>query len=111
MNAHGASGASGGGAGALGTLFTTSLRLVWHANAGGGAGAAASGGGLSVSLPLLQVRSLRVADSKWGPCLVVEAAARAGGYVLGFRCEQCCMRVHAFGVSLTGLLCCLGRAM
>jgi Bardet-Biedl syndrome 5 protein len=38
-------------------------------------------------LLLLQVKSVRVSDSKFGVALVVETTARSGGYVLGFRVE------------------------
>lgn len=37
--------------------------------------------------PTRQIKSLRVSDSKYGLCLVVETARRSGGYVLGFRVE------------------------
>ncbi|KAI8470367.1 MAG: Bardet-Biedl syndrome 5 protein [Monoraphidium minutum] len=65
-------------AGALGSFFITNVRLVWYS---------AAAEGFSISLPYLQMKSVRVSDSKFGPCLVLETTLRAGGYVLGFKAE------------------------
>ena len=35
----------------------------------------------------LQIRQVRIRDSKFGPALVVDTTARSGGYVLGFRLD------------------------
>ncbi len=35
----------------------------------------------------MQIKSLRIRESKFGPALVVETFARAGGYILGFRID------------------------
>eukprot|EP00736_Rhodelphis_marinus_P005865 Rmarinus@m.7619 len=64
--------------GNLGTFFVTNVRLVWHANLAEN---------FNVSIPYLQIKAVRVRDSKFGPALVVETTARSGGYVLGFRVE------------------------
>jgi Bardet-Biedl syndrome 5 protein len=35
----------------------------------------------------MQIKSLRIRDSKFGFALVVETFARSGGYILGFRID------------------------
>ena len=40
-----------------------------------------------MSLPYLQMDSVRTRDSKFGPALVVESTEASGGYVLGFRID------------------------
>ena len=41
----------------------------------------------NVSIPYLQMKVVRVRDSKFGPALVVETSQRCGGYILGFRVD------------------------
>merc|ERR1712072_24566 len=55
--------------GNLGTFFITNVRLVWHANLAEN---------FNVSIPYLQMKSLRVRDSKFGPALVVETHSGDG---------------------------------
>eukprot|EP01041_Mallomonas_annulata_P010263 gene10263-21412_t len=64
--------------GNLGTFFMTNVRLVWHANLATN---------FNVSLPYMQIKNIRIRESKFGPALVVETFARAGGYILGFRID------------------------
>ena len=64
--------------GNLGTLFVTNVRLVWFANLADN---------FNVSVPYLQIKSIRIRDSKFGPALVVETSQRSGGYILGFRVD------------------------
>ena len=64
--------------GNLGTFFLTNVRLVWHANLASN---------FNVSLPYMQVKTLKVRDSKFGYALVLETFARSGGYILGFRID------------------------
>jgi Bardet-Biedl syndrome 5 protein len=64
--------------GNLGSFFLTNVRLVWHANLASN---------FNVSLPYMQIKSLRIRDSKFGFALVVETFARSGGYILGFRID------------------------
>lgn len=64
--------------GNLGTFFVTNVRLVWHANLAEN---------FNVSMPYLQMKSIRVRDSKFGPALVIETSPRSGGYILGFRVD------------------------
>ena len=64
--------------GNLGTFFITNVRLVWHAN---------MAENFNVSIPFLQMKVVRVRDSKFGPALVVETSQRCGGYILGFRVD------------------------
>lgn len=64
--------------GNLGSFFLTNVRLVWHANLASN---------FNVSLPYLQMRSLRLRESKFGRALVVETFAKSGGYILGFRVD------------------------
>lgn len=64
--------------GNLGTFFLTNVRLVWHANLASN---------FNVSLPYMQIKTLKVRDSKFGYALVLETYARSGGYILGFRID------------------------
>ena len=64
--------------GNLGTFFVTNVRLVWHANLAEN---------FNVSIPYLQMKSIRVRDSKFGNALVIETSAKSGGYILGFRID------------------------
>lgn len=64
--------------GNLGTFFITNVRLVWHANLAEN---------FNVSIPYLQIKSLKIRDSKFGNALVVETTPKSGGYILGFRID------------------------
>jgi len=64
--------------GNLGTFFITSVRLVWHANLAEN---------FNVSIPYLQIKAIKVRDSKFGHALVIETSPRSGGYILGFRVD------------------------
>lgn len=64
--------------GNLGTVFLTNVRIVWHANLAAN---------FNVSLPYIQIKGIRLRDSKFGQALVVETFTRAGGYILGFRVD------------------------
>uniref|UniRef100_A0A8C2H9G3 BBSome complex member BBS5 n=1 Tax=Cyprinus carpio TaxID=7962 RepID=A0A8C2H9G3_CYPCA len=64
--------------GNLGTFFITNVRIVWHAN---------MNEIFNVSIPYLQIRSIRIRDSKFGLALVIESSQQTGGYVLGFKID------------------------
>merc|ERR1711988_1190732 len=64
--------------GNLGTFFITNVRLVWHANLAEN---------FNVSIPYLQMKLVRVRDSKFGQALVVETSVRSGSYILVFRVD------------------------
>ena len=64
--------------GNLGTFFITNVRLVWHANLAEN---------FNVSIPYLQMKTIRIRDSKFGPALVIETSQHSGGYILGFRVD------------------------
>lgn len=64
--------------GNLGTFFITNVRVVWYANLAES---------FNVSIPYLQIKSVRVRESKFGPALVVETTQRSGGYILGFKID------------------------
>lgn len=64
--------------GNLGSLFITNVRVVWHASLAQN---------FNVSIPYMQILSLRIRSSKFGDAFVIETARQAGGYVLGFRLE------------------------
>jgi Bardet-Biedl syndrome 5 protein len=64
--------------GNLGTFFITNVRIVWHANLAEN---------FNVSIPYLQIKAIKVRDSKFGHALVVETSPRSGGYILGFRVD------------------------
>ncbi|KAK3925737.1 Bardet-Biedl syndrome 5 protein-like protein [Frankliniella fusca] len=64
--------------GNLGTFIITNVRLVWFAE---------MNESFNISLPYLQMGSVRIRESRFGRALVVESGERAGGYVLGFRID------------------------
>jgi len=64
--------------GNLGTFYATNVRIVWHANLAEN---------FNVSMPYLQIKMIRIRDSKFGPALVVETSRESGGYILGFRID------------------------
>ncbi|RUS90497.1 hypothetical protein EGW08_001765 [Elysia chlorotica] len=64
--------------GNLGTFYITNVRLMWHANINES---------FNVSIPYMQMKVVKVRDSKFGIALVVETSAMSGGYVLGFRID------------------------
>ncbi len=64
--------------GNLGTFFISSVRLVWHANLAEN---------FNVSIPYLQIKAIKLRDSKFGHALVIETTQRSGGYILGFRID------------------------
>ncbi|KAK4872487.1 hypothetical protein RN001_014516 [Aquatica leii] len=64
--------------GSLGTFFITNVRLVWFAD---------MNEGFNISLPYLQIDSIRIRDSKFGKALVIICTERSGGYILGFRID------------------------
>lgn len=41
----------------------------------------------NVSIPFLQIKNIKVRDSKFGKALVIETTPGSGGYVLGFRID------------------------
>ncbi|BES93493.1 bardet-Biedl syndrome 5 protein [Nesidiocoris tenuis] len=64
--------------GNLGSFIITNLRLVWFAE---------MNENFNISLPYLQVSSVKIRESRFGPALVVESKPGSGGYVLGFRID------------------------
>lgn len=64
--------------GNLGVFFITNVRLVWHAKLAEN---------FNVSMPYIQIQSMRIRESKFGVALVVETTARSGGFILGFRID------------------------
>jgi len=64
--------------GNLGTFFFTNVRVVWHANLAEN---------FNVSIPYVQIKTIRIRDSKFGPALVIDTSPRSGSYVLGFRVD------------------------
>ena len=64
--------------GNLGTFYITNVRVVWFANLAEN---------FNVSIPYLQIKSVRIRDSKFGPAFVIETSGQSGSYVLGFRVD------------------------
>ncbi|KAI4466943.1 bardet-biedl syndrome protein 5 [Holotrichia oblita] len=64
--------------GSLGTFIITNVRLVWFAD---------MNEGFNISLPHLQIDSIKIRDSKFGIALVVISTEESGGYILGFRID------------------------
>ena len=65
--------------GSLGTLIITNVRIVWFAQLTEN---------YNASVPWVQVKCIKVRESKYGTALVVETTDFVGGYVLGFRTEK-----------------------
>ncbi|CAG2162505.1 unnamed protein product [Oppiella nova] len=64
--------------GNLGTMHLTNVRVVWHAN---------MNELFNISLPYIQINTIKVRESKFGVALVIESTESSGGYVLGFRID------------------------
>ncbi|XP_050293755.1 Bardet-Biedl syndrome 5 protein homolog [Anthonomus grandis grandis] len=64
--------------GSLGTFIVSNVRFVWFADINEG---------FNVSLPYLQIDSIRIRDSKFGRALVVKSTERSGNFVLGFKVD------------------------
>lgn len=64
--------------GNLGVFVITNIRLVWFAD---------SNESFNISLPYMQMVSLRIRESKYGLALVIQTSPNAGNYVLGFRID------------------------
>mgnify|MGYP002883336526 FL=1 len=64
--------------GNLGTFILTNVRLVWFANLAEN---------FNVSIPHIQIKSLKTTSTKFGPVLVVMTTQISGGFTLGFRID------------------------
>lgn len=64
--------------GNLGTAIVTNVRVVWYAQ---------MNELFNISIPYIQIASVRLRDSKFGTALVIESSEASGGYVLGFRID------------------------
>ncbi|KAL1516183.1 hypothetical protein ABEB36_000102 [Hypothenemus hampei] len=64
--------------GSLGTFIVTNIRFVWFADINEG---------FNISLPYLQVDSIRLRDSKFGKALVIKSTERSGNFILGFKVD------------------------
>ncbi|GLI70245.1 hypothetical protein VaNZ11_015091 [Volvox africanus] len=64
--------------GNLGAFFISNVRVVWYAQ---------MLENFNVSIPYLQIRSVKLRDSKFGQALVIETTPCSGGYVLGFKVD------------------------
>uniref|UniRef100_A0A8D8XBL3 Bardet-Biedl syndrome 5 protein homolog n=1 Tax=Cacopsylla melanoneura TaxID=428564 RepID=A0A8D8XBL3_9HEMI len=64
--------------GNLGVLIATNVRVIWYAD---------MNDSFNISLPYIQITSIRLRESKFGLALVIESFEQSGGYVLGFRID------------------------
>lgn len=64
--------------GNLGVFYITNIRVVWNAT---------MNESFNVSIPYLQMKTLKIRDSKFGIALVIESSSQSGSYVLGFRID------------------------
>jgi len=64
--------------GNLGTFYITNIRVIWHAN---------MNENFNVSVPYLQIKAVKVRESKFGVALVIETSQASGNYVLGFKVD------------------------
>lgn len=65
--------------GNLGQFVITNVRIVWFATLTET---------FNVSLPWVQVKCIRIRDSKYGVAVVLETSDFSGGYVLGFKVDE-----------------------
>lgn len=65
--------------GNLGSFYLTNVRVIWFAQ---------MAENFNVSLPWVQVKCVKVRDSKYGKALVLETSEFSGSYILGFRVEK-----------------------
>ncbi|XP_044742090.1 Bardet-Biedl syndrome 5 protein homolog [Chrysoperla carnea] len=65
--------------GNLGTLIITNIRIVWFADINEA---------FNISLPYLQITSVKIQESKFGLTLVLTSHESSGGYVLGFKLDS-----------------------
>lgn len=63
----------------MGAFYLTNVRVIWFAQLAEN---------FNVSLPWVQVKCVKVRDSKYGKALVLETSEFSGGYILGFRVEN-----------------------
>ncbi len=59
--------------------MVTDVRIVWYAQLSDN---------FNVSLPWVQLKCIRIRDSKYGTALVLETSEFSGSYVLGFRVDK-----------------------
>mmetsp|Transcript_11594 Transcript_11594/g.17145 ORF Transcript_11594/g.17145 Transcript_11594/m.17145 type:complete len:351 (-) Transcript_11594:1409-2461(-) len=73
--------------GNLGTFVITNVRLVWFAD---------MAENFNVSIPYLQMASVKIRNSKFGAAFVLETTPQSGKYVLGFQMkpQERLHRVH-----------------
>jgi len=64
--------------GNLGTAIITNVRVVWYAQ---------MNELFNISIPYIQIASVKLKDSKFGKALVIESSELSGGYILGFRID------------------------
>lgn len=64
--------------GNLGTMIITNIRVVWFAN---------MNDLFNISIPYVQIATVRLRESKFGMALVIESSELSGGYILGFRID------------------------
>ena len=62
----------------LKTHSNSQVRVVWFAN---------MNEHFNISIPYIQIASVKTRDSKFGLALVIESSQLSGGYVLGFRVD------------------------
>lgn len=79
--------------GNLGTFIITNIRLIWFAD---------MNENFNISLPYIQMVSVKIRESKFGPALVVESSVSSGGYVLGFRIDPQ-QKLHTVAKELSSL--------
>jgi Bardet-Biedl syndrome 5 protein len=65
--------------GNLGCFVITDVRIVWYAQLSDS---------FNVSLPWVQVKCVKIRESKYGTALALETSDFSGNYVLGFRVEK-----------------------
>ncbi|XP_031624811.1 Bardet-Biedl syndrome 5 protein homolog [Contarinia nasturtii] len=73
--------------GNLGTLIVTNVRVIWYADINET---------FNISLPHMQIASIKIRDSKYGHALVIQTLETGGGYTLGFRVDPAARLVDVY---------------
>ncbi len=65
--------------GNVGSFIFTNIRMVWFSN---------TDEGFNISIPYIQIKSIKKKESKFGLALVIETSTLSGGYLLGFQTDN-----------------------
>ena len=62
----------------IGSIFVTNIRIVWFSTLAEN---------FNISLPWIQISTIKAMQSKYGTALVIETSSNNAGYIIGFKVE------------------------